>query len=445
MPCSISIQNIIGQGPPLTSLTVSGTATGCPSVKVLIFCPHGEVASLTVPVTSGQWQAVFSPAQLKYANCVNCNDPNYPITVHADGIAADGTSCTDTRSLLQIPCQACCPSVQIQVTPGECDQGRRLVTFTATVVPATGAGCPNEVFAQLDFGDGHLGNGFAVPPNSPWTEPHFYTPGTYTASLRVISPTGCSDVPVVVGPLQSCPCPTVVIGPPSVAGCAGSGQSATVTITVTVSPAVQGCVLHYVFDDQSTAQTIIPSSGPSFSDTQSHPYSTPGTHSVSVTLTCGSCVVLATQGFDVPKCGGAGNGDGCPWWNPFCKGWSLCAALLAAAIIAFFSAAVLMWFAGCANGNPGAAALWVAAWTTAAVGLALLALWAWLCSKLPGFCQTLDSVIQLFVYIVTIQPWVLLILALLGVPGPCLLGALAQWGYYGSILGYLYLIKQRAC
>jgi hypothetical protein len=362
MPCSISIQSIIGQGTAsgfLTSVTVSGTATGCPNVKVSISCRLPGPIPLTVPVVSGQWQAVFSNTELKPAECLSCNNPSYPITVDAVGTAPDGTTCADHKSLPEIPCQAC---------------------------------------------------------------------------------------------------PTVNLAPPSVSGCAGSGNSATVTITATVSAVVSGSVLEFTFDDNFT--TLINVTPPNTTYSQSHQYSTPGPHSVSVQALSVGCDELATQGFDVPQCPtGPGGGNGpCPWWDPSCWG-SLCGGLLGAAMVLLILAGVLFIFAGCTILTPDellfpagvwihaliSSTLFLVALTALILGLILLAIWYGICSKLPGysFCATIKQVITSVAWIVAAQTALGALLFAFGGLG-CLIGLLLTWGSWGAVLAYLTLLKNAA-
>jgi len=138
--------------------------------------------------------------------------------------------------------------------------------------------------------------------------------------------------------------------------------------------------------------------------------------------------------------GDGDNGDGdedCPWWNPKC--WNWCAILLAFALFTIASAAVVI-IAGACSGNPVLLAAGIAA---AVWGLILLSLWFWLCSKVQSnFCDVLDTLIQVFAYIVAVQSIVVAILAALGLlGGGCGVGVLITWGYYGTVLSYLFLIK----
>lgn len=349
MPCQIKIDSVVPVGSPgqlLTSVEVKGTAAGCDSVVVKVSCggPQDKLQTLASPYPPGSaqtwaWQALFD--DLTGTGCT-CGDPSVGLTVTAYCKAEP--DCSDRTHLQPIPCkpeQYCCPVVNVKYTEGGCDaQGRRLVTFEIKLTPAADPSCPPTVVAQLNFGDGTYGQAYTVPPNNVWTETHAYAPGTYTARLIVIVPSGCKDTEIKVGPLEECPCPTVTLGEPSVQGCAGPHDVSTVTVKATVASAVAGCLVNWTFDDGHEAQATVPANAPSFENTQSHSYSTHGLHAVSVTIQCGLCSDSDTAAFAIPKCkDGDGNGGRpCPWWDPRCWKWNWCVILgilLALAIAAY--------------------------------------------------------------------------------------------------------------
>jgi hypothetical protein len=463
MPCTLTILNVIGNAAPnstaLNSITVTGQATACSAVTVVIHCTgSGSAEHQGVPVVGGQWQTTFNAAEIKAAGCRDCEDPNDPITVRAFCSAPNNPndSCADDKILAEIPCGACCPAVTVAVTVGACDtQGRRSVSFRVTTTAQPG--CP-EVFAQLEFGDGALGAGFTVPPDNVWTESHSYAPGSYTAVLHIISPAGCKDTQVAVGPLPECACPVVTLGGLSISGCVDSEDAATVTATATVAPAVAGCLLTWQFDDGYQALTQVPGNAASFSDTQSHQYASAGAHSVSVTAQSGLCSASATKGFDVPGCGGGGGGGGCNWWDPRCWG-SICGALLAGAMAAFIASCILFIVSGCTVLTPAvlagpfgaalsllvASTLFGYAVTALLLCLALLTAWYLVCSKLPGyhFCATLHQLITAISWIIIAQSALAVGLSLIGGLG-CLVGLVFAWTSWGTVLAYLQILSNAA-
>jgi hypothetical protein len=446
----------------LQSITVTGEATCCNAVMVSINCTGPGLAKhQPVPVIGGQWQTTFSDQEIKIAGCTKCEDLNYPITVKAECTnptvppTVPGQVCSaPDQVLMKIPCVSCCPTVSVQATVGDCDpQGLRNVTFQVTTTSEPN--CP-PIFAQLDFGDGTMGNAFTVPPSQIWTESHAYLPGFYTAKVRIIYPAGCEDIPITVGPLQECPCPTVTLADPAVKGCIDSNSTATVNVTATVSPAVAGCLLKWQFDDGYHIQTQIPNNGNNFSNTQSHEYSSAGSHSVSVTAICGICSESATKGFDVQECGSdGGGGGGCKnWLDPRCWG-SLCGALLAAAMIALAVSGALFIYAGCtAQGDtPGAilgfilaSALFSAAIVFLVLSVALFVIWFLICSKLPNydFCGTLHHVISTIRWITIIQFWLAVAMISAGQIG-CFMGLILSWGSWSAVLEHLEQFDDAVC
>ncbi|MGH2417181.1 MAG: hypothetical protein ACRDFY_02510 [Candidatus Limnocylindria bacterium] len=454
MACELIIQSAVGQGQPgspLASLKVSGNAAGCTSVSITVLCVgQNPVQHAGVPVVGGQWETTFTAQELKVAGCLECGSSSYPLTVRArcdDGLG----ECSDFREWpTGIPCEAapadCCPTVSFVVTEGDCDaDGRRAVTIQVTTTPATGPDCAPTVFAQLDFGDGALGAAFTVPPDGVWQETHAYQPGSYTAALHVIVPAGCPDVTVKVGPLEACPpgCPDaddITVGVSDY--CDAQGRRI-VSLTVLL-PGVGPTTGTVDWTDGTVTGPAPLQGGTPW--TVTHPYTPPGAYKAIVTIE--GCPPITKPIGPLEPCG-RGDGDGgdgrpCPWWNPFCKGWSLCAGLLAGALTAMLLAAVLALVGAC-TGN---VVVIVIAAIAAIVALAALSAWFGLCSSIdPDFCATLDQLIQLFTWIVAGQAIVILLLALLalmlGFPLPlgCSVGAAAVWGYYGTVLAYLLLIK----
>lgn len=342
MACELIILDAVGQGQPgttLMSLKVTGSASGCSAVSVTILCTgQHPVQHIAVPVVADQWETTFSEQELKLAGCRECGSFSYPLEVKAhcdDGVA----ECSDSKPWPAIPCASggdCCPTVSIQVTEGACDaQGRRNVTFVVTTAPATGLDCPEFVFAQMDFGDGMLGAGFVVPPNTVWQETHPYVPGSYTAKVRIIAPPGCPDIPVKVGPLVECPpgCPEPGDVTVAVDGCDAEGRRI-VSVNVLL-PGSGSTTVSVDWQDGTTPDSNLPIQG-GVLWTGWHRYLPPGPYKVKVSVA--GCPPITKPVGPLPPCNG-GNGNGhhpCPWWNPAC--WKFCGwlgALLAILIGAF--------------------------------------------------------------------------------------------------------------
>ena len=145
----------------------------------------------------------------------------------------------------------------------------------------------------------------------------------------------------------------------------------------------------------------------------------------------------------LPECNGTGTGNGnggCPFWNPFCKGWNFCSALLAAALVAVFAAGILVMVGACTT--PPNPYVLIAAGVAAAVSFILLGIWYAVCGRLPGFCDSLKGVLDLLEYVIYIQTIILAVAAVLALLGiviqwPCVLGALASWAYYQTVFHWL--------
>jgi hypothetical protein len=89
--------------------------------------------------------------------------------------------------------------------------------------------------------------------------------------------------------------------------------------------------------------------------------------------------------------------------------------------------------------------LFIAAVIALVLGLALLALWYLVCSRLPNydFCVTLNEVISAIAWIVLVQFTFALILFLFGGLG-CLIGLVFTFGSWGTVLAVLELLKNPA-
>ncbi len=98
MACQLTILSILGQGPPLTSIEVSGSAANCSHVNVSIVCTGHAVTHSQLPVVGGSWSTVFTEVELKTAGCMQCASPSYPITVRAN-CADPNQSCSDYKTL----------------------------------------------------------------------------------------------------------------------------------------------------------------------------------------------------------------------------------------------------------------------------------------------------------------------------------------------------------
>lgn len=431
MACEVKIISVVPiglPGQPVSSVEVKGSVTECDSVVVKITCDGLERTQSVGVDAQGQWQATF--VNLNDPHCL-CNDPDVSLVVSAH-CKADPT-CSDREVLQPIPCQPYpCPTIDhINTQIPTCDQvmqaGAWNVTFTAVI---NGTGVTNYVWT---FGDGQTLAG----PNLQQVTHAYPCAGTYAAALVILSDceSGYAEVLTTTIDLPPCGCPTVqIIADPE------ANNPCKWHFKASLSGLFVQCIDSYLwnFGDGTQITTSLPAA--------EHVYAQNGARTVTLTLLgnlgpAGGGLCYATKEITVSNCrGGNGNGDHpCPWWNPFCKGWKLCGALLSLAVITIIAAGILLIFGIC-GGNSTVLAAGIAA---AALGLALLTLWYFLCSKIKAdFCETLESLILTFAYIVAVQGTVLLVLSALGIVPVCY--ALVTFAYYGSILAYLTLIRQWA-
>jgi hypothetical protein len=210
MACSITNITVIGDGTtgvPPTTLTVSGLAQDCDTVRVRVICFIGGLATegdASVDLATGEWSVELTP-QPNYA-CL-CGST---ISVHAE-CAADPTCAVDVPVMIQ--CPGACPVISdLSVVPNlTCNaDGTRTVTFNVTITDTSGS----NTVAQWIF-DSNVptskGNLLIIPPlgTQPDSETYNYAaPGIYTATLTIGLPLGClpMDVPVNI---EECPpyCP----------------------------------------------------------------------------------------------------------------------------------------------------------------------------------------------------------------------------------------------
>jgi len=211
MACTVGINSVVGvpAGPPanpgsISAITITGTATNTPFVNVLCQC-FGNIGFVQVPVANGQWQITGAVPRLSpKAYLCNCGEAVSVIAEATD--PSDGKSCRTTW-----PNGVSCPSCPVitidSPVVGECVAEARPVTLTVNVT------LPGGVTSVLewDFGDPSPDNGgaFVIGPGpGSNTTTHNYSPGTYTATLRTISPEGCPNITVMVT-VDSCTCPQI--------------------------------------------------------------------------------------------------------------------------------------------------------------------------------------------------------------------------------------------
>ena len=300
------------------TVDTSAPCTGTPPVK-----PVTLTASIAVAGASTQdfhWQ--FGDGSVGPTFTIN-NSAGSAATVHVRAETHDyapGTytatlkinpppyECAELQVAVVVQCATSgCPSVTIdppQIAQS-CVNGKRTVTLTSHTTASAGP----AVFEQWDFGDGAVGGGIVVNGGATLTttQTHDYLPGNYTASLNVLSPSGCSSQPVSLN-VMPCSPPVCTLAVQNVSVQIGACDPATGTRTVTATGTVNNtdpADLYYWQWDSNPAQAGLPASQ---GTTQQHQYSAPATGQTSynVTLTVirnATCVSSFTKTIAIDGCG----------------------------------------------------------------------------------------------------------------------------------------------
>ena len=233
---AITITKVTGTGAtgsnPPTGLTIEGTVSGCEKVYVTVNCTTQPIVPIDIPSGGTQTWSVT------YKNDKGCGCGT-DVTVSASCVL--GMPAVDTVTVtLPIICDTC-PTLTITADPpGPCVNGKRSVTFHASIngVPTAGAvlqwtfpnGVPTSPTATTAFfvtSNGPLPNQIVEYAAS--------TSGsvTRTASLQIIFPPNCPPPPAppafVTVTINFCPscCPSMTLSQPTVTGCAPSSAVAT--------------------------------------------------------------------------------------------------------------------------------------------------------------------------------------------------------------------------
>ncbi len=477
MACDITILDIDvfgSPGQPISSVLVKGSATECTGVEVTISCDGHEyyqgVNVTPTGGTTGTWVATFlNPA------CI-C-DPTKLLRVSARCKANPNCEKSETVPLACQPPYTPCPELgEITSDPaGACFAPDTKVVFTVQVNDP--AGCIGQYLWLFSQQPGQCTGG-ANPPcpggapassfikvtpvswiSIPLSTFEGFKDGNWTVQVLVdpIETGGCANCPPVLSPprpfsiLAPGTCPTVLELTVNTAGTSSAGFA--YNFTATLAGNTSEAKVTWDFGDGPNTSACL--CGHTIAQA-THTYSRDKcntTQTVIVTIEPGNgCCLLQTEAesFTLPPCeSGGGNGDDhpCPWWNPFCKGLKICGALLAAALAAVLAAGVLAMVAGCTV--PVSGPLIVAAAVAAVVSFVLLGLWFAVCRHLPGFCDSLTAFLDLLSYLMYVQAVIVIALAILAALGvvvtlPCVLGAVATFGYYASVYFWLSAVGSHA-
>ncbi|MBI3574989.1 MAG: hypothetical protein HY083_04985 [Gammaproteobacteria bacterium] len=221
----------IGGNPP-THIRVEGTVTGCEMLDVESSC---STIRMPVGIPSGG----FNQWLIDLPNSRNCAcGASVQVTAYCNLGAPNAAIVKATLGLL---CEIC-PTVIITADPpGPCVNGKRSVTFHASVngIPATGA------VLQWSFPNSSQPSttAFLVMNNGPLPDQIVeYTANVsgsiaQTASLQTILPANCPPAPVsvtsvTIDPCPSC-CPGITLSQPTVTGCAPASAVVSFTAVLT--------------------------------------------------------------------------------------------------------------------------------------------------------------------------------------------------------------------
>jgi hypothetical protein len=271
-----------------SAVLVSGFLRGCATDQVTIdSMPPGVLAPTTVMVD--HYTGSFFNVPVPVLTPLQCDDP---ITVTAQCTGTAG--CTAPPLTDRLTCSQCFRA-SVVITSGPCTgtPPTQAVTFTATI------GIPAKTVQQFqwDYGDGQSGSPFTVD-NANGTgaatyvvaePPHAYSPGPYTATLRVVPPPfECPDFTVNVV-VQCDVCPTISVAPIVIAPtCVGTTRTVIFPAQITTS-AGQLAVVQWDYGDPQGGTpslgpaTVIPAGATMQPYPQSHAYQAPGTYQATLT------------------------------------------------------------------------------------------------------------------------------------------------------------------
>jgi hypothetical protein len=266
----------------------------CPEMETVAQCgpcnPHGisEVVLTTAvligddcpPATVRIEHEDGSSASHTFAATGQFSWPAHPYPAGQHSVTVDVTSpkdCPGTNLSFNVPCPPppCCPQISASAKVGPCgSDGQAPVTFTASVQPAADPACP-AVSWRYDFGDGAL-----QPARGPGTfnDVRPYPAGPHSATIKLLSPPGCGELPVSFN--VNCPdcCPDVSIVP-CIPDC-GDDADREVKFKITVAPKGPPCPAKAIafrmdFGDGSAPGTSysIPAGGAPLSFNETHTYS----------------------------------------------------------------------------------------------------------------------------------------------------------------------------
>lgn len=199
--CVITIHKVQGSLPGPT-IQIEGSAVGCEcgEVRVFVRCEGGQLPGKTAEIKNDKWSVSFQDTEKFGCKCDQ--------SVNIRAMCTTNSKCfADFQA--DLVCIEECPDknkifVWVFIDPmGVCVCGKRPVVLNAIY-----SGPPSKVDAQWHYGDGIVDPLFALLSGVGNTVKHDYSPGIYTATLKI---KGCDDQTVSVN-VKECPCPSVIVG-----------------------------------------------------------------------------------------------------------------------------------------------------------------------------------------------------------------------------------------
>ncbi|WP_373050423.1 hypothetical protein [Thalassovita aquimarina] len=231
MACSITINPPIGSstGGVLDKIKVSGTAEGCRSVSVTIFCQNQSKTKSGIPVDTGvtpnAWEFEFDPA-LDTCACGSRID----LVVKCD----DGEGNCDNKAEFNLDCPptvGMCPTVQwTGISIGDCN-----ANGTSTVNISAQLNSAGAYSADLKDSGGTVLDTVAGPGAQTLSVVGDYS-GSETFTVEVTSPANCPGISIPLS-FPSCqPCPDTISSDYEIGPCDEDGNRE-LTVTATLTPA----------------------------------------------------------------------------------------------------------------------------------------------------------------------------------------------------------------
>lgn len=482
MACSITITSVFAtvdtSGGAPASFTVSGVASDCLSIVVVVTLPSG--ASLG-PVTAsvgaqGGWSAELPIDQARTP--LGCG--RQPGSIIITATCSADASCKAEEKIANIICtsrDACPVFTGVTATPvdgasGCRADGLREVRFRGTMQPF-GESAVVQFTVTPDTGGDPVNLGALAPQvGTPFESTVHLPDGTYDYALNVILPSPCTGPAgrVTVPPCGNTPpapqlCPAILTASPVIGDCNAQGRrpvtvSATVNVvtgtSVTAALRITGPGTDIVLDQRSNQTTDF--------NLQGSATLAPGVYSVAVGVTTPSACNTSGLQFTVPACTPAtdpGPGDDGPGNNPGDGGTGTppppaqppqrplqwCAIMMIIGLVLTILGGVVLGVAMCLVGIPGMPPQAVAIITVIAVigfiimiiGTLLLLVWLLICASCRRNCLLLDIVIEVLLFVMAIGFLLTIlggILSALGLTQVCWLG----WLIATVDVGILYII-----